>query len=297
MPLDDTADTLVLTYNVCWEAMTHTSGRGSCGPMCQACPIVPGHEKLTECALNMAHCIDGLPSRLGVPNYAFVGLQEASRFWELTYHAPRTLGRMEAVHGKSRQETIACYYDPERYYLAHEPIESALSGGRPFQILICAETEGDGGVIFVNVHNGHGREYGFDLLTEKLSEAIQWRTLSEAERAYRVIVTGDFNEAGWDWSRGVLTTRSWRPFAQADIQTEVHIGPDQPFSCCQNNTGGNWNAPGGGIAKGNRAGDYVFDSHAPAKVQIPPSFDPAYTQSDHLPVMALLGACPGPDQK
>ncbi|MEM7498718.1 MAG: hypothetical protein AAF371_12085 [Pseudomonadota bacterium] len=279
---------LILTYNVCWQAMTNSCGNSPvCDvDMCRNCPPVATDAKLTRCALNTAHCIDALPERLGHPGYAFVGLQEASRFWKLQEYAPRTLGRMEVAHGRSAHETIACFYDGDTFALAHQPVESRFSHGRPFQILVCAEKAGSGGVIFVNIHNGHGAQHDMRYLADHLGPAIAALPLSPAEKAYRIVVTGDFNEAGWDWHSGTLTTPRWKPFESAGIDTSVSISATPPFSCCQSD--GDWRAPGGGIARGQRAGDYVFDSAATADVQIPPSYDPSYTQSDHLPVMAVL---------
>ncbi|MDX1730328.1 MAG: hypothetical protein R3184_04255 [Aurantimonas coralicida] len=272
---------LVLSYNVCWEAMSHHHGL----PLGDACTFVPGNPHLTRCAVNVAHCIDAMPEAMGMDGFAFIGLQEASLWWEWRDLAPRTMAAMVPVHSESRHELMVSYYDDRRYALAHEPVFGTVGSGRPFQILVCAERRGSGGVIFINVHNGHHGDFAF--VAGYLGRALAPLPLTAAEKDYRIVVVGDFNEANWNWQTGRLDVTSWQPLAGAGIATEVHIGAT-PFTCCKSD--GDWQARGGGLARGDRAGDYVFDSVGPAADQIPPNYPPDKLQSDHLPVVALLPA-------
>lgn len=272
---------LVLSYNVCWEAMSHHDGL----PLGRQCTFVAGSPHLTRCAVNVAHCIDKMPETLGMNGFDFIGLQEASLWYEWRKYAPRTLARMAAVHSESRHELMLSYYDDSRYDLSHEPVCGTVGRGRPFQILVCAERQGGGGVIFINVHAGHHEDFAF--VAGHLGAAAASLPLSAAERDYRIIVVGDFNEANWNWKTRRLDVTSWQPLASAGIATAVHIGAT-PFTCCKSD--GDWQAPGGGLAMGDRAGDYVFDSAGPADDQIPPNYVPGSLQSDHLPVIAVLPA-------
>ncbi|UIJ70828.1 hypothetical protein [Aurantimonas sp. HBX-1] len=270
---------LVLSYNVCWEAMSHRDSL----PLGRLCTFVPGAPHLTRCAVNVSQCIDAMPDALGMDGFDFIGLQEASNWYEWRAYAPRTLLRMAAVHSESRHELMVSYYDDGRYDLSHEPVCGNVGGGRPFQILVCAARQGGGGVIFINIHAGHHQDFGF--LAGALGAAAAPLPLTAAEKAYRIIVVGDFNEADWNWHARRLNVTSWQPLAAAGIAAAVQVGTT-PFTCCKSD--GNWQAPGGGLATGDRAGDYVFDSVAPTACQIPPNYLPGSLQSDHLPVLAVL---------
>lgn len=71
------------------------------------------------------------------------------------------------------------------------------------------------------------------------------------------------------------------------IATEIAL-VDTPYTCCQSD--GDWSDGAGGVSRGKRGGDYIFDSQAPAQIIIPPNYDPRFLCSDHLPVIATLPA-------
>jgi len=62
-------------------------------PLGDACTFVPGNPHLTRCAVNVAHCIDAMPEAMGMDGFAFIGLQEASLWWEWRDLAPRSLAQ------------------------------------------------------------------------------------------------------------------------------------------------------------------------------------------------------------
>lgn len=286
--MTDADPLLVLSYNVCFQAMTHNA-TGSAAPLGAACTIVPGHTKLTRCALTMAHMIDGAPQALGLTNYAFAGFQEASRWYEFQPQAPRTLQKLELIHSRSGPSSMVSFFDAERFERVAE-VNSEFSDGRPFHILVCRHRAGPGGVIFINAHYRHDntarkREEAFSVISQILSGALEGQSLPSDIHEFRIIAVGDYNEAGWNWDDGSLYTDHWTPFAPMNIHTRIAIA-NTPYTCCQPD--GDWSDGAGGIAQGARGGDYIFDSQAPATLEIPPNYDPRALCSDHLPVIARL---------
>lgn len=273
---------LVLTYNVSFEAMTNHSS-GSAGALGRKCTPI-GQSKLTICAQHMADTIDAIPNAVGADGLDFVGIQEASRWYELQAAAKQTLSQMAVVHSKANYTEMATFYHSGKYDLAQQ-VTSEFNPDRPFHILVLARKNQPGGAIFVNAHNPHHDDFAG--VQSKLSVALDTLPLSAAEKQYRIIVVGDFNETDWNWAQSGLTTHQWSPFADAGIATQVSIG-NFVYSCCQ--ADGVWSDGQGGIRKGMRGGDYIFDSLAPADTRVPPTYDPTQLQSDHLPVMALLAA-------
>ncbi|MEL7117714.1 MAG: hypothetical protein AAGP08_19365, partial [Pseudomonadota bacterium] len=135
------APLLVLSYNISHEAMAHQykNPHFSARALGKKCTFVPGHRTLTKCAVNVAHVIDEIPGltdqSAGGPafdTYDFVGLQEATNWWNLVSHAPRTLQQMAAVHSSSGLETMVTFYDGVKYTLDHH-VDGAIARGRPFQ--------------------------------------------------------------------------------------------------------------------------------------------------------------------
>lgn len=286
-----------LSYNICLEAMTN-NGSGklspshSAYPLGKKCvPVSPG-SRLTVCAQNMAHMIDGLAASMHVNSLDLVGLQEASRWHELSTAASKSLATMKSVGIKPNMSEMASFYNAAKFSLSKS--QGGLFNGqdRPFLILVLASVTGGSGVIFINVHaphnwnlNGNYEHVTFDLLQHELSVALTSMRLTAAERGYRIVVVGDFNETNWDWSTGALTAKQWKPFEDAGIDTTVSL-QNTPFSCCQ--ADGNWDDGHGQVKAGNRGGDYVFDSAGAAFLQVPGSYLASALCSDHLPMVALL---------
>ena len=326
---------LVLSYNVSHEAMTHSTS-GSAGALGAQCDFVNGVSGLTKCAQNMAKYMEAMPGSMGVPgltNFALVGLQEASAWKTLVPEAPNTLGKLTPVLNDEAEDRSkrthkwfkvyqVSFYDPT-VFTKPRVINSQQGAsphtdplGRPFQILIFPE-----GVIFVNVHNAHrddnGVLYTLDRVAKRLDEILRTVApvgeagpLSATELAalasYRVIMTGDFNNAAdfdspasaLHWAPGVtdhrapdaavVGTLSWQPFATgptASVSLE-----DPPVSCARG--AGDWTVDAVQVDKhhwdSNRPGDFVFDSASVAKPLVPDPSTHRKLCSDHRPVVALL---------
>jgi hypothetical protein len=276
---------LVMSYNVSFQAMTHNA-IGTAAALGRACVIKPGHHKLTICADQMAQLIEGVPATVGLDNFDFVGIQEASRWWELQLHAPTTLGRMEAVHSTSRPSVMASFYNSQKYDLLNE-IHGEFSTGRPFQILVCqSRLDRETGVIFINAHFFHDdSRYAFNTISDYLTDAFADIGAGHRQRSYRIVVVGDFNEAAWDWERQELAVKTWTPIHGMEMDQTVSV-ENTPHTCCKSD--GRWSDGAGGLRWGGRGGDYIFDSAQPAKLMIPENYNPEELCSDHLPVIAVL---------
>jgi hypothetical protein len=290
----------VLSYNICMEAMTNNSNgklspSHSAYPLGKKCiPVSPG-SRLTICAQGMANMIDGLAGSMNVASLDLVGLQEASRWGELSHAAVKSLATMQSIGIKPKMSEMVSFYNPTKFTLTKSKGGLLDNQDRPFLILVLQTVGQSSGVIFINIHAPHNwtgdGEYGlvtFDLLQKELSVAFTSLSPTVAERKYRIIVVGDFNETDWDWSKsgtGGLTTNSWKPLEDAGIDTEVSL-QNTPFSCCQ--ADGVWDDGNGKIKQGHRGGDYVFDSASAAFLQVPDNYSVSELMSDHLPMVALL---------
>lgn len=305
----------VLSYNICFEAMTHNSGeRYSAHLLGARCPEVHDGTGLTRCGHNTAAAIDAMPATLGVGGFDVVGLQEASR-WRKLQPVSAALAGMTPVGTMADHTEMVSFYDPGRYTLAH-PATGAFDAyaygrhgtkvrktDRPYVILVLRETATGDGLIFVNCHCPHssatrgssGPSYAhFSTVAADLGAALATLPLTAAEKAYRIVVVGDCNDAGW---QGTLAEPNWTPFADAGIPTAVALdasrfsSPVSPaeglLTCCQPD--GRWADASGALVAGWRGGDYIFDSAAAAPTRIPALPATAFDlTSDHLPVVALL---------
>ncbi len=267
----------VLSYNICFQAMTHNAS-GSAPVLGAKCTFLPG-TKLTTCAKNMAQMIEALPASLNVPSLDFVGFQEASYWYEQTAAAPNTLGKMQCFHSKEGRSDMASYYDGNKYTLV-KSFTGDFSRDRPYQILVLKNTFDSSGTIFINAHNPHG--YSYDQMRTHYSNAVRGK-LSDAEKTYRIIAVGDYNETSWDWNKRDMYSHEWNPFKSEIMKTKISVvGPI--ISCAED---GKW-ADANVNAIGMRGGDYIFDSRDPAPIQVPPLYKYDQYMSDHLPIVALL---------
>ncbi len=270
--LSQTAPLLVLSNNVCFNAMTHndhTGGAAKLGEKCIWDPNNPSH--ITICAENIANMIDLLPELYGVEGLDFVGLQEASKWEALQKAASKTLAKMSPIPTLQDKEYAVTFFDPSKYSIAHTWSDD-LGRGRPFQITIFNE-----GIIFLNIHNGHGSKATFQYITERLSGKLLAKLSRSEIKAianYRIIAVGDFNQVAIG-----QTNISFTPFKYAGISTEVRL-TNPPMTCCDTNGKMPWS--------GSMNGDFIFDSKSVAKPEIPSNYNRNELQSDHLPVVAKL---------
>jgi hypothetical protein len=279
-----TNNVLVLTYNVSFQAMTNSS-QGTAGPLGKKCTCAGGVKTkncLTICACNMAAMIEGVPASLKRTYIDFAGLQEANRSDVLQKAAPNTLGKMTRIASEVGNMKMASFYNPGRYSLLKKHAGSFWKT-RPFQILVLKHSFDSSGTIFINNHCPHN--FSVNSLEKELSKALTAMKLSQAEKQYRIIAVGDFNETFWDRTKGKMKQYSWTPFGGAGIPTKIEVG-NFVCSCCMSD--GNWDNGHGRIVKGSHDTDFIFDSKAPAHIQFPPNYDPDKLMSDHLPVVAEL---------
>ncbi len=262
---------LVLSWNVCWQAMTGTSA-ASAPRLGELCEPVPGTPELTDCARTMAAFLRDAPAAVDPTREAFdlVALQEASRWEALVAAAGPSLGGLAVVRSTSGPEEMVTLHAPS--LVLERSVLAEFRAGRPFQVLLFA-----GDLVFVNLHADH--DVDVDDVERALSAALVDALTPEervALRDDRIVVAGDFNRIpSWDGRERI----AFRPFVHAGIDTEVRA-IDPPLSCCYD---GVW-----GERVGFRAGDHVLDSRAPAHGIVPPNHDPTRAQSDHLPVAARL---------
>lgn len=272
-----TSPVLVLSYNICFQAMTNHSS-GSARNLGAKCVYHHG-SKLTICGSNMAHMIEAIPASLQVSSFDFIGFQEASHWDRLPVEAPSTLGKMTCVHSREGRSDMASYFDGNKYKLVKK-FTGEFKTDRPFQILVFKHTFDNSGTIFLNAHCPHG--YTFAQMQTHHSNAVQGK-LTDEEKKYRIIAVGDYNETSWSWKNKDMDDKQWQPFATDIISTTISL--KKPIISCSMD--GKWsNAIMGDY--GMRGGDYVFDSKNPAVLQIPPKYPYDAYLSDHLPVVALL---------
>jgi len=272
----------VLSYNVCWQCMS--PGRAGLGGKCT--DVTVQGRTVTSCAKAMGAAIDSY-----APRYDFVGLQEASHWQDFRLLAPKTLGKMTGIESRSGHEFMVSFYDPARFTQQYQTLNGDIGSGRPIMINLFSDAAG-AAYTFVNIHNCHG---GCTLsrLEQAIDEAVR-QVDQEGGSLYaeitgfigrsRIVVTGDFNEASYQQSGS--GTVGWKPFFDAGIGTEAAV-EDAPRSCCS--TAIPWNCgPAGTLEPWCRPGDYVFDSKAAARPEIPAQYDASVPQSDHKPVLAVM---------
>lgn len=299
---------LVVSYNICFQAMCHENS-GTAAALGASCGwIVPG--ELTICARNMAHFMDGVLATTGGRNFDFVGFQEANNSDHLQNAAVKSLIHLTRLHHKSTPKHgkgmhMSSFYDASKYSL----VDSAMSAfkteneDRPFHILILSETATGEKIIFINVHAPHGWDENksypnhsyseLDSIGHDLSQVALKMPYFNPATNYKIIMTGDFNESGWKEIQVAKGTFTWKPLQMAGVETEVGL-TNFIYSCTKDD--GCWHK-----ADAHKGGDYVFASGQAATIYVPSNypFAPAGAcgdatqmdtiwQSDHLPVMAEL---------
>lgn len=305
---------LVLSYNICFQAMTHDAS-GSAYDLGKSC-IWSEKAGLTICAQNMAEFLDGVPSSSGHQNFDFVGIQEANNVANLQIAATKSLARLQMIFSKSHATNhahpmqMASFYDDTKYTLVDHVCSqfSSKNTDRPFHILLLNNSSTQEKVIFINCHAPHGsnrnqqhpdyKYSSYEAVSYDLSHAVKTMTSFDPSDSYKIIMTGDFNELEWDFRADDIRSKVWKPLQYAGCDIEAKID-NVVFSCSESN--GYWTGE-----TGQRGGDYIFSSGNAAKILVPSNytFAPAgifnktekeriklmksIWQSDHLPVMTQL---------
>ena len=304
------ASKLLLSYNICYQAMCHKP-QGSAKPLGQSCDWII-RDKLTICAKNIADFIDGVPAASGYTNFDFVGLQETNKIKYLVAEAKHSLSKLKMIadnthpkHG-AKAMYMASFYNATKYTLVEHICShfNTYKEDRPFHILILTDKTSKEHIIFINIHAPHRKEKNikdprhhyfssFKAISYDLGEAIKTMKSFDNTINYKLILTGDFNECGWDDHGKKLSPMQWKPLDGAGISTDVEIS-NIIFSCSKKD--GCWHK-----ADGRKGGDYIFTSGTAATISVPKNYTFAPSgachdksimktiwQSDHLPVMAEL---------
>ena len=268
----------VLSYNVCWECMSHSS-TGTAGLLGETCTwTTKNNVKITICGNNIAKQIDNISHHYGadIP-FDFVGLQEAKN-WENLQQVSKALKNLKVVPYK-----VVSFYDGNKYNL-QKTINTEFEPGRPIQILIFKE-----GIIFVNLHAPHLKKGSLrQYIEDKLSSAlISKLTNTEigALKNFRIIVVGDFNDHSSSLYNDNLNGQYFVPFRKAHLLTPVFFSPDKKeeiLSCCK--TAIPYPKPP------KFTSDYIFDSKPKSefksvRLKVPSNYDYDLPSSDHLPII------------
>lgn len=130
----------VLSYNLSWEAM---SGRKS--------STVKYECENKECLNNV---IDFLESQTRITKYDIIGLQEASKWWEI-YKSDK-LKRFSCVSSRISNEDMVTFYNKDRLTLDNTDSVVVTYGkdfGRPIMMLFF-----NNNLCVINIHAGHDKD-------------------------------------------------------------------------------------------------------------------------------------------
>lgn len=282
-----TARLRVLSYNICWGCMEADKKdvTGMVGDLGRQCMQKANGGSRTICARNMGAAILNYDKQAG--GYHLMAFQEASKFDDLGLGV--TLPNMEKVSNAAKitnsrfdlKETkyafVVSLYSKKKFGQHDAVVRGTLRSddGRPFLIILFDKAQ----VVFINMHNCQPGHPVANPSWKKFLLEMEGRLKSlfaekPERKKYRVILAGDFNDL-----KGVLATTLRVPWlGQKKLET---VRP--PKSCCTSNLS----------APTVHFGDYIFDSGAPSKVRVVPSYNSAKAQSDHRPVEAELGNADG----
>jgi hypothetical protein len=280
----------VLTYNICWQAMSNTAA-GSTPELGEKC--VKLADGTTICMRNL---IDFIEDHDHI-KFDIIGLQESNRYRTIIKHS-NTLKKLNYVVHSSEVEDIVTFYNPE--FKLEALYVGDFNDGRPFQILVFDQ------MVVVNLHYNHSQSipeleiklsHGFDKLhrdnktTHKPGKLKL--TLEEQTAIYDSLITdkrplvllGDFN------MKGYKTKFACAPFSKSNAaensKYKQHLKPlmvatkSLVKSCCSKKA----------IADKfdyTLSGDFVLSSRPPTINKVPKSYDYSSLISDHLPVMASI---------
>lgn len=263
-----TGEIKVLSYNLCYGCITPTLAdltamRDDLAAQCMRTDA----EGISVCATNIGRGIERYANAIG--GYDFMGFQEVSP--EILTNlglADRTVGGrlMGDIYATaSIHQFVMTMYDKEKFGMPDMTLIGPTRERPHFVALVFDAHE----LIFINLHNGHTGAH-FRSFPQVLDQALQMSHPNmERRRRYRVILVGDFNDAGEELvRRGVKL-----PWLTKRLRAAV-----TPKTCCSANLTYNPTRPG----------DYILDSDCMASMQVPPSYDATLPQSDHRPVEAVL---------
>ena len=165
-------DFIVITYNVCWEAMTNTNSRSH--------PQISNICSNGNCQNNVLKWLDR--------DYSICCIQEANldldRLPLKSYH--------HVFRSQSGKEPMITIIDESRWKVL-KALGYEFSVGRPIQCLLLEDRLTNNILGLINVHAGHHEDNNiFNLSRVLKSELTDWYYLVTA-----LIVAGDFNKEYW----------------------------------------------------------------------------------------------------
>lgn len=280
----------ILTYNICWQAMSNTAA-GSTPELGAKC--VKNPDGTTLCMRNL---IDFIEDHDHI-KFDIIGLQESNRYRAIIKHS-NTLKKLNYVVHRSGIEDIVTFYNPEFKLEALNVGE--FKSGRPFQILVFDQ------MVVVNLHYNHSQSvdeleiklsHGFDRLyrdnkttnkSKKLKLTVEEQTViydSLITDKRPLVLLGDFN------MKRYKTKFACAPFSKSNAaensKYKQHLKPlmvatkSLVKSCCSDKA----------LADKfdyTLSGDFVLSSRSPTINKVPEGYDYSSLISDHLPVMASI---------
>jgi endonuclease/exonuclease/phosphatase family metal-dependent hydrolase len=175
----------VLTFNICWEAMTLNK---------QNLKRNGGHAKYLgeKCVLNKKGdatvCLDNIVKMIDqTKTYDVIALQEALNYQTLIKKSD-TLKKMKYYKSRSGKEILVTFYNKHKYKLV-KGYSSEFVKGRPFHVIVLESKSGKQ-IVVVNLHTGH-KELSKKLFIEKTLNKFLRETIDLTNK--KLIILGDFN--------------------------------------------------------------------------------------------------------
>jgi endonuclease/exonuclease/phosphatase family metal-dependent hydrolase len=175
----------VLTFNICWEAMTRDKTNlerngGKAKTLGKKC-ILNKKGDATVCLDNVVKMIDGSG------DYDIVALQEALNYRSLIKKS-KVLKKMGYYKSRSGKEIIITFYNKKKYNLV-KGYSGEFMEGRPYHVLELIDTK-EKRLFVVNLHTGHGELCKKLYIQGKLNKFLR-ETIDLGKN--KLIVLGDFN--------------------------------------------------------------------------------------------------------
>jgi hypothetical protein len=242
----------VLSYNISFEAMT---GKTTAGVIFQ-CPISSNGN--TECLNNVAQFIENNGP------YDFVGLQEASKYYNIIKLSPK-LQQMKYIHFTPFREELVTFYDSK--YILDTDINTVTGNmkdrGRPFMILFFQNK-----TCVINMHCGHDDDF-YDFL-KYINYNSNRSIILNKLRTYNIILIGDMNNP--------LNDNLKMKKYETEIFDRHLFGINKVNTCCDNGL------------KANKFNmtinyDHILSTSSNIKTTVYNVPTPA---SDHLPIIGII---------
>lgn len=175
----------ILTFNICWEAMTMNKNNlrrngGHAKYLGEKC-VINKKGDATVCLDNIVKMIDHEKT------YDVIALQEALNYQTLIKKS-RALKKMKYYKSRSGKEILITFYNRNKYKLV-KAFHSEFVKGRPFHVIILKNNRGKQ-IVVVNLHTGH-KELSKKLYIQKTLDKFLRETIDLTNK--KLIVLGDFN--------------------------------------------------------------------------------------------------------